>query len=128
MSEQIALMLPADVYRQAEIVAHNLGRPVDELIAETIRESLPPFENVSPSTPPAQWSDEEVLANTNLTMPDEAGQRLSELLAKQREGELVGNERKELLALMAGHQRLLLRKARALAEAVRRGLRGPVAP
>jgi hypothetical protein len=41
---------------------------------------------------------------------------------------LTNAERGELASLMDLYQRLLLRKAQALREAVRRGLRGPLEP
>ncbi len=73
-------------------------------------------------------SDHEVLALSQLQMPPQQGQRLGELLARQREGELAEGERPELLALMQIYERLWVRQSEALAEAVRRGLRGPLGP
>jgi len=52
--------------------------------------------------------------------------RLSELLDRQQSGVLDDAERAELRSLFASYQTGLLRKARALAEAVHRGLRGPL--
>jgi len=56
------------------------------------------------------------------------GRRLSELLGKQREGELTESERSELLALMQVYNQFWIRQSEALAEAVRRGLRRPLEP
>jgi hypothetical protein len=72
--------------------------------------------------------DHEVLALSQLQMPPQQGQRLGELLAKQRERELVEGERPELLALIQVYERLWVRQSEALAEAVRRGLRKPLEP
>jgi hypothetical protein len=47
--------------------------------------------------------------------------------AKQREGELNNAERKELLSLMQQYHETWVRQAQALSEAVRRGLRPPLA-
>jgi hypothetical protein len=52
--------------------------------------------------------------------------RLSELLQRQQAGLLGDGERAELSALMQAYQEGLLRKARALREAVLRGLREPL--
>ena len=52
--------------------------------------------------------------------------RLSELLDEQQAGSLTSDERSELLAFMQIYQEGLLRKAQALHEAVRRGLRKPL--
>ena len=72
--------------------------------------------------------DHEVLALSQLQMPPEQGERLGELLARRRERELAESERPELLALMQIYERLWVRQSEALAEAVRRGLRGPLGP
>jgi hypothetical protein len=54
--------------------------------------------------------------------------RLSTLLHRQQTGELSDMERSEMLALMQVYLDGLLRKAQALREAVRRGLREPLEP
>ena len=77
---------------------------------------------------PDAWSDEETLANAELQMPAAEDERLSDLLDRQQAATLSAAERSELAALMALYQRLLLRKAQGLREAVRRGLRGPIEP
>ncbi len=75
------------------------------------------------------WSDEQVLAAA-----DDPGissiedRQLSELLHRQQAGILTEAERPELAALMELYQSQLLRKAQALREAVRRGLRPPLQP
>jgi hypothetical protein len=40
MSEQITLTLPTAVYQQAEALARQAGRPVAEVLVETIEQSL----------------------------------------------------------------------------------------
>jgi hypothetical protein len=55
-------------------------------------------------------------------------QRLSELLDKQQAGALIPGERPELWALMRIYELGQLRKAEALAEAVKRNLRAPGRP
>ncbi|MEW5988466.1 MAG: hypothetical protein AB1791_17695 [Chloroflexota bacterium] len=59
-------------------------------------------------------------------MKETQGQRLSDLLERQREENLAEGERPELLALMQIYQQLWLRQSEALAEAVSRGLRPPL--
>jgi hypothetical protein len=74
-----------------------------------------------------EWSDELVLAATDdpgLSTADDC--RLSELLNRQQAGILSAAERPELTRLMEVYQTCLLWKARALREAVRRGLRPPL--
>ena len=129
MTEQITLTLSAAVLETAEILARRAGRPVGELLAETIELSLQPLGDALRDEPlPDAWSDEETRARAELQMPAAEDERLSDLLNRQQAGSLTAAERSELTALMALYQRLLLRKAQGVREAVRRGLREPVQP
>ena len=128
MSEQITLTLPAEVVRLVEAIARRAGRPVEDLLAESIESSFQPLADSIDDPNPEQLSNEEVQTNANVQMPPAEDQRLSELLARQSQGMLLPKDQGELAALMGIYQRLLLRKAQALREAVRRGLRGPVEP
>jgi len=75
-----------------------------------------------------ELSDDSVLALADSQMEPDLDKRLSVLLGKQQESELLEVERRELAALMQAYQEGLLRKAQALAEAVRRGLMEPLRP
>lgn len=63
-----------------------------------------------------------------LQMEPDQDRRLSVLLEGQQEGKLPDAEHSELSVLMQLYQEGLLRKAQALHEAVRRGLRQPLEP
>ncbi len=129
MSAQITVTLPEDVLRRAEVWASRTGRSVADVLAETIEISLSPL-----GTPSAEerslteWSNDEVLAAADTHLAANDDQRLSELLDRQQAGTLAEAERAELTALMHLYQQGLLRKAQALREAVRRGLREPLEP
>jgi hypothetical protein len=129
MSTQVSLSLPDEVYQRAEHLAHLTGRDVSEVLADAIRTSLEPL---GPSTkldrPIRDLTDAEVLALTKLTMSPEQDRRLSKLLDRQQAGLLTEPQRVELHALMQAYGDGLVRKARALEEAVRRGLREPLPP
>ncbi len=71
--------------------------------------------------PVAEMSDEEVLRLADLRLTPTQDRSLSRLLDRQQAGILSEQERSELVALMQVYQTNLLRKAEALAEAVRRG-------
>lgn len=127
MTEQITLTLPGAVLVKAEILARRAGRPVGELLAETIELSLEPLGDAARDEPlPDAWSDEETLAYADLQVPAAQDERLSDLLDRQQAATLSATQSSELTALMGLYQRRLLRKAQGLREAVRRGLRGPV--
>lgn len=122
MSAQITVTLPEDVLQRAEWWARRAGRPVADLLAETIEASLRPLAAPAEGERPlTAWSDDEVLAATNADLTPANDQRLTELLDRQQAGILAGAEPAELTALMHLYQQGLLRRAQAVREAVRRG-------
>jgi hypothetical protein len=129
MSARVEITLPDEVYHRAERLAQLMSRDVAEILADTVALSLPPVgpqsEVVKPIT---ELSDEDVLTLTELQMEPDQDRRFSTLLDKQQAGDLSETERSELLVLMQLYQEGLLRKAQALHEAVRRGLRKSLEP
>jgi len=129
MATRVVVTLPDDVYRRVEQLAQLTNRDVADLLADTITLSLPPLDLSTRSVQVVtSLSDEDVLALTELQMLPAQDRRLSALLQKQQAQALSDPERAELLALMQVYQEGLLRKAQALREAVRRGLRMPLKP
>ena len=129
MATRVVVTLPDDVYRRVEQLAQLTNRDVADLLADTITLSLPPLDLSSRSVHAVtSLSDEDVLALMELQMLPAQDRRLSALLQKQQAQALSDPERAELLALMQVYQEGLLRKAQALREAVRRGLRTPLEP
>lgn len=127
MSIQVMVALPDQVYRRAESLARLTSRDVSKLLADTIEISLPalgPAPDEASSI--AQLPDDAVLSWAESQLGPSEDQRLSLLLSKQQDTDLSERERGELAALMQAYQEGLLRKAQALAEAVRRGLMEPL--
>jgi hypothetical protein len=129
MSTQVMLTLPDDVYERAKQWAALTHREVPHVLTEALTVVL------TPAGEPPLWtlpvtvlSDAEVMALAQVQMAPSQGKRLDRLLAKQREHTLVVSEQAELLVLMQVYHQLWLRQSEALAEAVRRGLRAPLAP
>lgn len=128
MSTQVILNLPDRVYNQAARLAELMNQDVPRVLAETIESVLSPLgTSDSDLTPVGELSDNEVLAAADLRMDEAQGRRLGKLLDRQQAGKLREAERNELAALMQVYHECLVRKAQALGEAVRRGLREPVA-
>ena len=125
---QVTLHLRDEVYQRAAMVANRSGRPVADVLSESIELSLNPLGVSGNGDNPAEWTNEEVLEAATAKMPAKQDKRLSELLDAQQAGELTEADRAELTALMLTYQRGLLRKAQGLREAVQRGLREPLAP
>lgn len=78
--------------------------------------------------PVAELSNADLLAAADAQMDATEDRRFSELLDKQQAGFITDADRVSLLALIQIYQDGLLRKAKALNEAVRRGLRPPLEP
>jgi len=71
-------------------------------------------------------SDNQIVALTELQMESSQDQRLSQLLQIQQERAITTTEQSELSMLMEIYQAGLMRKAQALNESVKRGLRQPL--
>lgn len=76
--------------------------------------------------PVTTLSDAEVILVSEMMLPENLDKELSELLAMNRENELDEKGRLRLDEIMAVYGKGQLRKAQALAEAVKRGLREPL--
>lgn len=71
-------------------------------------------------------SDQQIITLTELQMEPSQDQKLSQLLQTQQERNLTTAEQSELEMLMEIYQAGLLRKAQALNESFKRGLRRPL--
>ena len=127
MATEIILNLPDDVYHQAARLAQLMNQDVKHVLMETIENALSPLGSSDLAlTPVEELSDSEVLATADLRMDEMKGKRLGKLLDRQQAGRLSEAERHALVALMQVYHENLVRKAQALREAVRRGLREPL--
>jgi hypothetical protein len=129
MSRRVTLELPDEVLDRAERLAALAHRDVTQLLAEAVSAMLPSVDvGTEKSEAVSELSDAEVLRLADLRLSPKQDRRLSHLLDRQQAGALTHSERTELLALMQVYEANWLRQAEALAEAVRRGLREPLAP
>jgi len=126
-SVRVTISLPEDVYQRAERFSRLINRDLASVLADTVGSSLPPLSDQVEALPAiAELSDQAVLTLASSTLSTQQDQRLSELLEKQREGELVGDDPHELEALMQVYNEGWLRKTAGLVEAVQRGLMSPL--
>jgi hypothetical protein len=129
MNGSITVSLPDHILKRARLLAKNSRRPVEEILAQTIELSLDPLcDSADSERAITEWTNADVLQATKCRMSRADSRRLSRLLDRQQTGELASEERRELAALVQVYQTLLLRKAQALSEAVRRGLRRRLKP
>lgn len=127
MSVSVLVHLPDNTYHRAESLARLTSRNVADVLADTIEYSLPSVTIDSEYHPEmADLTDDDILARAEYEMEPAEDQRLSFLLSQQQDGSFAEKDRMELTALMQLYQEGLLRKAQALAEAVRRGLMNPM--
>ncbi len=119
MSEIVTLELPEKVTLRAKEMAARTRRRVEDVLVEWLDRAAtePPVESLP---------DDQVLALCDLQMDGEPQEELSDLLARNREGQLNATERGRLEELMLVYRRGLVRKAQALKVAVERGLRPPL--
>ncbi len=118
MSETITVEIPSDLARQARAIAGD--RRLEDAVVEWIGRTVanPPIESLT---------DANILALCDAQLDAAPQAELSMLLADLREGELAASRQARLDELMAGYRRGLVVKARALKEAVARGLRPSLA-
>ena len=116
MSETITLQLPETLAQQAKNIAALTHRQLEDVLIDSIRYAVADL-------PVESLPDEQVLALCDLEMETTQQETLSDLLARNREGQLNETEVSELDALMQVYRRGLVRKAKALKVAVSRGLR-----
>jgi hypothetical protein len=127
MTTQITLNIPDDVYQRAERFARLANRDIASVLADSIAQSIPPLGvHINTLTPVTELSTEQLLALTELQLEPQQDAQLSDLLDQQQAGTISTESRLELEALMQVYQEGLLRKATALAEAVKRGLIPPM--
>ncbi|PSF31274.1 hypothetical protein C7H19_23115 [Aphanothece hegewaldii CCALA 016] len=127
MSTQLTINLPDEIYHQIQHLAQLSNRQISEVLADTIKLSLPLLNlQTQFQEPVSTLRNEQVLALTELQMAAEQDRQLSNLLDQQQAGTLTEIEQVELQILMQVYQAGLLRKATALSEAVKRGLIAPL--
>ena len=127
MTTPVTLNLPSDVVQDVALAASQSHREVDDVMVRSLRAGLRSLVVAEQFGDFSAMSDAEVLQLTDSQMPAEQSARMSDLLSGQREGSIDRLERAELAMLMQFYQTGQLLKAGALAEAVRRKLREPLA-
>ncbi|MBI3960738.1 MAG: hypothetical protein HY328_18155 [Chloroflexi bacterium] len=119
MTQSLTLVLSDDLYRYLHEIADLTRQPLGELIAQSVKGNLPPRLTDAPAEMhPAllamqQLSEAELRQIASSQVPAEQQRRHHELLEKNAEEEISGQERVELAALRTSADRLMLRKAYA---------------
>lgn len=118
MAEIVTLELPEALVQQVKEIAALTHRRLEDILVEWIdRAANLPIESLP---------DEQVLALCDSQMLFDQQAALSELLARNQEGQLSEAETCQLDELMQIYRRGLVRKARSLQVAASRNLRSPL--
>ncbi len=116
MSTILRLELPDELARRAGALASATNRRIEDAIVEWIGRAV-----AEPAV--EALSDDELLSVCDSTLEAADQEKLSELLSEIRERQLTGAEQAALDQLMSTYRAGMVRKARAIKEAVARGLR-----
>ena len=129
MAFEVTLTLPNTLIEDAKQMADATQRDLPTILADTLEMIWPTLSN-SPKShthgPISSLSDREVLTLADSKMDALQNSRLGQLQAEGKKKGLTEAEGLELLTLMRIYELGQLRKSEALAEAVQRGLRGPL--
>jgi hypothetical protein len=120
MSETVTLEIPEELARRARALAAATHRRFEDAVLDWLRRAVD--EPAVEALP-----DEALIRLCDATLGAVDQEELSRLLSGHREGLLSAEETGRLDALMAAYRQGLVLKARALKEAVARGLRPPLA-
>src|SRR6516165_8938186 len=120
MSETVTLEIPEDLARRGRVLAAATHRRFEDAVVDWLRRAVE--EPAVESLP-----DDALLGLCDATLGAADQDALTALLTGHREGSLSAEEAARLDELMAAYRQGLVLKARALKEAVARGLRPPLA-
>jgi hypothetical protein len=130
MSVQVTLSLPDSFVETAKKFGVATHQQVETVLADALELALPMTDDLPdffPQPPISVLPDEEVLQLADSKMDEDQNRRLGDLQTKGKAVGLSQAERYELSALLRICQLGQLRKSEAMAQAVQRGLRKPLA-
>jgi hypothetical protein len=116
---RVTLDIPDDLARRARAVAAATNRRLEDVVIEWLGRA-------ADDGPVESLPDAELMALCDATLGPADQAELSGLLEDAREGDVSADRRARLEQLMAAYRRGLVLKARALREAVVRGLIPPL--
>lgn len=124
MSAELKVRFSDRVFRRIQWMAENSGQDVGELVDMTLDGLLPPLPSELDNRPVESLTDSEVLLVADSMMDETLNSRMSALVQKQKKGLTLNTaEDTELQMLWEIYEVGQLRKAQAMVEAVKRGLR-----
>ena len=129
--QSVTVQLPEGVYRRLQRAAEIAGKPIDQIAAQSIQESLPPMLEVIPAKFRADLQTLERLGDTELwrvahrTVDEKDQRRYRRLVKKKGLGALNDRDRTSLSDLRAEINRVMFRRGYAWMLLKLRGHRVP---
>ena len=118
MNQEVTLQVSDNIWHYAQSVAKKSKRRIEEVLADWLEKGSSEIEV-------EKLSDVEVITLAELKMLVKQQEVLHNLIAKNGEGELTTDEKKQLDEMMEDYEIALLRKSQAMRVAVERGLMKP---
>lgn len=122
--KEITIQLPEKLAERITAWATMTNQDMSDMVETALDATFPDL--LPDSSDLEALSDEDLVATAQIQMDKAEGERLSDLQAKQREGDLTEAERDELFNLFQRYNALWLRQSQALAITVSRGLLPPM--
>src|SRR5688572_9440848 len=97
MSDQVTVNLSDHAAHWVHWYSQMTGRSTSQVVGETVERSLSQMKGESADL--SRWSDDEILAAADSSMPPQVEDRLEELLSRQDDGSLAPADREELDAI-----------------------------
>jgi len=132
--QTVTVELSEQMYRRLQRAAEIAGKPIDEMAAQSLQESLPPLLDVIP--PPfradlqamERLSDDELWQISRSQVEANDRRRWRRLMNKSHRSILTDRERQALVELRAAIDKVMFRKAYAYLLLKWRGHRVPTLP
>lgn len=130
-TQSVTIELPEHLYRSARQLAQATRRPLADILQESLANTLPPLDDVSPDEAEAlaqlsTLDDAALWREAQASLPAGQQTELEDLLVRQSAGKLDEEEQAQLEALQAEYGRLLVRKSHAWLLLARRGYKVPM--
>lgn len=127
MSNEIVLNLSPRLYERVQQWSTLTQQDLSQTVADALESAFIPWAELENAPPISNLPDDQLLALTKISMTPTEGERLDFLQEKQHDNPLTQAEQQEYQTLLQTYHYLWLRQSQALAEAVQRGLRPPLA-
>ena len=122
MTVQLTLNVPDETVKLAQSVADMYDMSVENVVANLLFSTLPLTPSIDPNHSVTELSDTDLMALSQITMTTDADKQHLELLRKQQQKPLSVAEKRELHWFSQVYSIATLYKAKAMVEAVHRGL------